>query len=462
MVDVINPNITAGIGGSSDPMGTVYKFAAIQNMLNQNQLFQQTYRARQALGPIAQASVGPDGQMDWDKYATLVSTHPETAWMAPDILNNIAQRKLIDAETVNQKLNATEKRLDIFSNLAAGASKTLTGEPGHDIVSWYSDARAMGGIDPTQEKAWIGKLAELNALPVPEQKSRLAQMAMGTAQGRDALSKINGAFIPDGAVDNQGNKYPIWMSTVTGNISPAQLSGGGMTQSGAGAPLPGGLPASQGFPGPAAQPAATGVPQAPSQPNLTLRQPGEPLQAAYKYGQGLDDAADYSQRFLNTTKEGEQLLNGAMTGRAIPTRLEIGRWATSAGVDPQKVDQIVGGSANQTQALAKVMLYVGTQAMRQANEGNAAVRSVQEWQKFIEANPNLANDPGAIRQMWDLMKFQSRMTVAEQREYYNWRDSGKDLTKFRPAWNSYADQQMDQYLRATKDRDWNKPTEIGE
>ena len=56
--------------------------------------------------------------MDWTKYGVLVSTHPDTAWMAPDILNQIAQKKLVDAETMNQELTGYEKRMGAVMSLA--------------------------------------------------------------------------------------------------------------------------------------------------------------------------------------------------------------------------------------------------------------------------------------------------------------------------------------------------------
>lgn len=479
MIDTINPNITAGIGaGESNPLNMIYKFAATQNALNQNALFQQTFRARQAMGPISQKAMqdatGPDGQPDMEKYYTNlaigVSTHPDTAFIAPDVLNGLANKRLIDAQTLNQKLESKTRQLGIASQVAAGSLPDYDGSPGHDIGAVMSKIYAAGGFDSVDDmKKHIPWMAMMDGKPVAEQRAQLAQLARSMNQGAELSSKINGVFTQNLYRDAQGNSYPGWASSVMGATRPEM---GGF---GSGAPG-GSLPPSQGFPG--AGGAASGAPalggavttpaavpqqqQAPSAPQLTLRQPGPQLEESLKYGKSLDDAADYSQRFLNTTKEGEQLLNRAMTGRAIPTRLEIARWATSAGVDPKKVDEIAGGSANETQALAKIMLFIGTQSMRQANEGNAAVRSVQEWQKFIEANPNLANDPPAIRQMWSLMKQQSRMVVAEQAEYYNRRDSGGDLTTFRKDWNQYSDQKMDDYLRAVKDKDWSQPTAIGE
>src|SRR5690348_12255714 len=93
-------NVYSSLGQGGAPpnlLGPMASYAGIQNALNQNALFQQTFRARQAMGPIAQQSIGPDGQMDWNKFAIGISTHPETAFMAPEILNQIASKKLVEA-----------------------------------------------------------------------------------------------------------------------------------------------------------------------------------------------------------------------------------------------------------------------------------------------------------------------------------------------------------------------------
>jgi hypothetical protein len=203
-----------------------------------------------------------------------------------------------------------------------------------------------------------------------------------------------------------------------------------------------------------------GVPQ--PKPSWTPGEPGPQRKATFEYGAKLDDAAHYATTFLNNLKGGEQLLNRSITGRAAPTLTEIGAWAQAGGLDPKEVDRVLGGSVDATQALGKVMLMLGTQSMKQANEGNAAVRSVQEWQQFINANPNPATNVGAIRKMWHQMKFQARLVQSEQDKYGQWRNSGKDILGFRPAFNQYVDQATDTYLEHVKDRDWTQPTALGD
>jgi hypothetical protein len=439
---------------SQNPIEMISRLAATQNMMNQNTLF----RARQAIGPLVQQATDQNGVTDWAKAGALVASHPETAPAAAEFMNNVAQMKLLNAETMNAELQGYEKRMGIMGQFAAAATKNPNITSGDQLTPFAGDVMAAGGIKDGNQKDMIALLTQWAGLKGPELKQRMGQFALGNEQGRRALSDFNGTYDPALFTDQYNNKYGGWKSSVMGGVAP-QMGAGGM---GMGGPAPGGaLPPSQGFPGGAAG-------GAPATPQLTTRQAGPQLTSAQEYGPALDTTADYNQRFLNNIQKGEQLLNGSITGRGAETITDIGRWAVRAGVPQDKVDALLGGSTTKTQAMAKLMLYIGTQGMRQANEGNAAVRSVQEWQQFIRANPNIENDTPAIREMWHLMKFQSRMVVAEQRAYHAREDNikndptGSQLINFRKDWNTESNQRMTDYLKATKDRDWNQPESIGD
>src|ERR1700676_1275900 len=105
----------------SNLLGMASQFAGTQNALNQNALFQQTFRARQAMGPLAQQSIGPDGQMDYNKFAVLLSAHPDTAFMAPDIINGMVQRQLTQQDTVAKSLSNAQSRADALGRYAGAA-----------------------------------------------------------------------------------------------------------------------------------------------------------------------------------------------------------------------------------------------------------------------------------------------------------------------------------------------------
>lgn len=437
MIDTINPNITAGIGtGASNPLEMVYRLAVTQNAMNQNALFQQTFRARQAMGPIAQQSVGPDGQMDWDKFAVGISTHPDTAFMAPDVLNQIAQKKLIDAETTNQKLQATEKRLGIFSNLAAGASKTLTGEPGHDLVSWYSDARAAGGVDPAQEKAWIGKLAELNALPVQEQKARLAQMAMGTEQGRKALADFNGTFTPNLGFDPAtGQNIPGWVSPTMRQATPM---------------MPGGA-----APQMAQTATPAGQPDAATQPSFSYGAPSAAQTKKYEdienMRSGYNSQAGHASDLQRVADKLQYALSNMKQGGGASGYVEAAKFIQSLGVKDKTVDAVANGSIAAGQTAEALATVLGTAAVRDMllshskDEGSAGRLAVIEYQKTLGTVPNLEQDPRAAAYLFKYIAEQNKLRVAKAQAFndtYNrfhqhqsLAGGMQDPTQFEPYWN---------------------------
>jgi hypothetical protein len=193
-----------------------------------------------------------------------------------------------------------------------------------------------------------------------------------------------------------------------------------------------------------------GVTPAPTPPpGFKIGQPGPRQEWINKeYYPQLQTAANASQNLINIVGEGKQLLADATTGRAAPARLEIARWLTSAGISDEVARRVAGGDPYNSQALSKLILYIGTQGMRQANEGNAAVRSVQEWNKFMEANPNLANDKKAITKMWDWMNYQAHLTTQEQKQFNRWSEMGKDTTQFPAEWNDYVEKTTQDYFKS--------------
>lgn len=107
----------------SNPLGTVNTFAELQNRLNQNRLFQATFQARGALGELAQQAVDPQtGQIDYDKYGSLISQDPRTAFMAPEMLNQMAQRQVQQQQLAGLRLDQTSKVLDMTHGLFASAA----------------------------------------------------------------------------------------------------------------------------------------------------------------------------------------------------------------------------------------------------------------------------------------------------------------------------------------------------
>ncbi len=439
MVDTINPSIVAGIGANQQsPLAMVSQFAGAQNALNQNQLFQQTFRARQALGPLAQQSVGPDGQMDWTKYGVLVSTHPDTAFMAPEILNNIAQKKLLDAETMNQELTGYEKRMGITANLAAAAYKDPDVKTGADLTRMASDMLASGGIKDGNKQQLISWLTQMAPLQGPELKQRLGQFAMSQDAGRKALSDINGQFDPQMGFDPATLQHvPGWRSSVTGQANP-MLPGRAQPQTtvqpmpaaaAASAPPAGPTPSVPGgdpfAPGPAAQAAPGAAAAAPVQqpPNFQFGTPGpaqeqkakdiETMRAGYNntsaHAAALQQVADQLQSALGKVK----------AGAGAEAYQEAAKLLQSLGVSNDTVDKVANGSLPAGQTAETLATQLGTMAVRQlllsqtGGEGSAGRLTNLEFGKIVDIFPHLDTDPRAATAIFNFIRRQNTIANAK-------------------------------------------------
>ncbi len=409
--DQINPSITASIGQNQpNPLGIVGQFAGAQNALNQNALFQQTFRARQALGPIAQQSVGPDGQMDWAKYAVGVSTHPDTAWMAPDILNQIAQKKLLDAETMNAELTGAEKRLGITANIAAAAYRNPDIKEGTDLTSAASDVLAAGGIKDSNRQQVISWLTQMAPLKGTELKQRLGQFAMANEQGRNELSQINGQYDPALGFDPATLQHiPGWRSSVTGQAAPI-TPGMGQQPAGPGSAAP-------------ASPAQPGTTSAPAPSSFSFGEPGpaqeqkakdiETMRAGYNntsaHAAALQQVADQLQTALGKVK----------AGAGAEAYQEAAKMLQSLGVSNDTVDKVANGSLPAGQTAETLATQLGTMAVRQlllsqtGGEGSAGRLTNLEFGKIVDIFPHLDTDPRAATAIFNFIRRQNTIANAK-------------------------------------------------
>lgn len=117
----IDTSIYAGIGDNPiqqpDMVGNLMKTLQLQSVLNQNKLFQQEFAAKQAMGPLLQASIDPDsGEIDYNKATSLMAQDPRTAFLAPDFAKEAIARNKAQADTIAQQLDNTIKMRGLVSS----------------------------------------------------------------------------------------------------------------------------------------------------------------------------------------------------------------------------------------------------------------------------------------------------------------------------------------------------------
>lgn len=182
--------------GQQNPLQTFGQFVGIQNAMAENQLrqnqnaqFQQMFTARNAMGELSQHAVDPTtGQMDYDKFAKLISIDPRTAWMAPEMLNQLAQRQGVQLDNVKKDLEIAKTR---FTNLSDGITPLI--ELGNnvtqaDVMNSLSRAWGQGLIDKDTALRTIANLPKDGA-PLADFVRRQSLWAQGH---KDAAESVLG------------------------------------------------------------------------------------------------------------------------------------------------------------------------------------------------------------------------------------------------------------------------------
>lgn len=109
----IDPTISlhAAAPANANPLAFIGQYAAIQNALNQNRLFQQTFAARQRAGALL--SQAPD----METGLKALQTDPLTAPFAPEIANSIRQYELTNTQIAGEQ---QKQGTDVFNTFLKG------------------------------------------------------------------------------------------------------------------------------------------------------------------------------------------------------------------------------------------------------------------------------------------------------------------------------------------------------
>lgn len=151
--------------GGTNYLGMLGHAATVQNALNQNRLFQQEFIGKQAVGGIMQKSIDENGNMDYKKAALLLSTDPRTGYIAPQILQQWANKGLLDAQTTSAELDNFNKRIKIGGD-AAGALMNDPDLTAQKVIGRATDVFNQGGFgEPHSEAAKTAYLTWLKNMP---------------------------------------------------------------------------------------------------------------------------------------------------------------------------------------------------------------------------------------------------------------------------------------------------------
>lgn len=483
--------------GPPNLLGAVGQFADTQNKLNQNALFQQEFNARKALGPIMQQSIGPDGQIDYGKASVLLSTHPEAAWKAPEIINGWVQRQNTQADTVLKALKSTQDQLGIYANVGAGlvekghSAGSIPGTPDaiseKDMVSSASQLIA-DGMDPkevlkhlTQWKAAAtgpdGRFDPKKAYQVVLQSTltgagaansldrtfKAVSDSVGGGVRKSTENTIRGTNTPMTGTPQAGGLVPNVptvgeLSTTRKVVGPQgqqqEVPAGsipGAVQT-LGSPTGGGPPPLGGGAASGATPVQTqsiAAPTGATQSSLGPYKSEALKEIATKYEPELNTRADSATRLLNLISESKELMRDFTPNAAQDVRARMAAFLKAANVSPDIVKRVAGGDVGSVQAFDKLAVQGATEAMAQLFRGSGSKFTQEEWRRFQSAYPAVKTDPGAIGKMYDFMSYMAHNAQLEQKYFNLHKDnSNYDLTKWPSKWQETAQEIAKNYWKA--------------
>lgn len=153
------------------------------------------------------------------------------------------------------------------------------------------------------------------------------------------------------------------------------------------------------------------------------------------YATNLASKVDIGNTQLLSMVEKSRLLNAFTPGAGADTRGQIAAAAQSMGMPPDMVNGINRGDLASKQAFQKLATRGALEDLRAAVDGNKINRN--EFQVFSENNPNLTNDPNAIKKMYDFMAREHQKNVNEFQAYNQAVNvNGTDPTQFRAQYSN--------------------------
>lgn len=478
-----------------NPLQMLGQLAQTQNALNQNAQFQQQFAAKQALGPIIQASIDPQtGQPDFNKMFVGMAGNPATAFLASDFLNQAVTRQFTQQQTANLALEQEIKRVGVIGNVAGsmlqqgrtplpqgGFSTNVTPE---QLMSRLSDPDISRIIAP---KDAVTLVAKYSSMSPPERYNFLQQRALQAMTAKESMESVYGKMenIKHGGTTTPMQQSPMMGTSqqVGGALNDTPTVGekmtpltqtdsikGGQTTTPA-YQVPGAVPAGGGSAVGAINPPAMGVPDASAAPPLVTDKdqgrvatgtpgaaPGAVPSATRVTGldpvraEGLKKfAEDYVPDLNKRVQDANQLttlmsqvkneLRDFKPGSGTELKARFAALAQSMGAPQETVDRIANGSLGSVQAAQKLFVGIGTTLAGQLIKAGGGRMTQAEWAKFLaEGAPNASMDPRGLQKVLNAMTELSHFTKLEQSTYQKYSKlPGADPLEWQSKWSGILD-----------------------
>lgn len=440
----------------SNLLDTASKVFQLNQLMNQNKLFQLQLAGKQRLGQIASQSVDDQGNFSPDTFFNNALRDPVAAPFAGEALQQMrAAQQTEQAMQVQRAETMGKAWVDLRHRLAsAAASPNFGGEMltpilkewGAQYPDWMQKQIGAPAADlirsitatpdgsPASAALVKARLGQLGA----DMTSEEYQHAFGTPStqtyagssginqpnvGVTAPAATGGAFTPAGGapmtalpqgMTPEAAQTPTTTPSGTvvraGNaLPPVVSSGGGNAPNGSAAP---GIasPVQQGY----------------------LEARGKELG---QYQATVDNNVTTMAQMMTTVKEAQKAMQDFKPGGGAETYAKIASFAQALGAPQWLVDKIGNGDLSASQEFNKLMVDTTMSRIRAALMGIGGSRiNQQEFEKFEANNPNIDVDPRAIDKIFKFWNHVYQMSKDEQSSFRQHVKAGKDIQDWPTAW----------------------------
>lgn len=481
------------LAGVGQTLGTISALGQAQNAIVGAQSNAMQFRARQAMGPILQAAIGPDGQLDYNKALVGMAANPNTAWMAPDFLNQAVIRQKTQADTALTQLELAGKQFGAY-NSALG-SLVANGPSGATRAAVISKLAELVGNHMVPKEQALQYAANLppdgqplyNYLRQHQLQALTAKDQIDTVYGQLKETDVGNKKIISRASPFTGTNVPLAGGTMTVGNTPAEANklSPVLNQAGEEVPTPrvqvapmvgpvgnqsnfqgdntvgtGGGTGPQQLGGSAPQ--AVGAPPAAAAPGGIGFAPGtgNPVGSITKFSpqrqaflEGKGPMADYAKDLQVKVTSGQEILPALQEmgkiaeivapGPGMPTRTHIAQAAAALGAlglfPESTVNAILGSTKGDALAAVQTFNKFAPQAALNALKltlGDAAPKVV-ELEQYFKNFPNLATQPKAVQALLHYTTGMIGIKQQEQRLFAEYqKEPNFDPNQWNAMWNN--------------------------
>lgn len=236
---------------STNLLGLAGTFTGVQNQLNQNKLFQQSYNSKLALGQHFKAAVDPEtGQFQPDKFFSSAASDPVASVGLPEVWESMQRANASQADAIKTNLETHSKAMSNLSNIAAGmlgAAAAQNRPISMDDVNGQLVAAVKSGTMPAQDALSAHEL--ISKAYDPADPASLNKLILGYADRfKEAADSTNNVLGKIDMINTGGHLVPTQISPQSGVRQVGPSIGLGVTPEAASGIVPNATPQGQAAP----------------------------------------------------------------------------------------------------------------------------------------------------------------------------------------------------------------------